>query len=661
MSNKNNNNNNSFRLSNKSLFSLKNKNGSKNEDQMVFDEGGDRQIAQKGTKSFLDSSFTNFNKKAFLLVISLVLFLVFAKIFYIQIFSKKHYKAQAKENRQRTIPIKAKRGLIFTRNDVKLTENVPKFSLAISPKDLPLKQEARQKIIEKLADLTNQEINKTKKKLRQYDSYNVESIVIKENLNYESALKLQISTAKLPGVRLLRGSKRLYYLNPNSSSSKKVKSLSHILGYLGKISQDEFKKFSKKGYLPSDYLGKAGLEQSYESQLRGKYGKKVIEVNAEGEKKKVISRTDPVPGKHLDLYLDLKIQRKLENLLNKYLKKKNKHKAVAIAMNPNSGGVLGLVSLPAFNNNNFAAGINKTQYKKYLNDPNNPLFNRAVSGEYPPGSTIKPFIAAAALEEGVVDKQTTFDSTGGIKVGKWFFPDWKGSGHGITNITKAIAWSVNTYFYYISGGYEDFEGMGLSTINQYLVKFGFDKPTGIDLPSENDGFLPTKDWKRNQKGEQWYIGDTYNLSIGQGNLLTTPMQIANGTASIANGGVLYHPNLVKQIRNPVNNKIIKQEKKILNKSFISNSNITIIQEGMRECVIYGSCKKLSLLNLEIAGKTGTAQWNKDKKPHSWFTSYAPYGDPEIVLTILVESGGGGDEVAADISYDFYQWWNKNYN
>jgi penicillin-binding protein 2 len=284
-----------------------------------------------------------------------------------------------------------------------------------------------------------------------------------------------------------------------------------------------------------------------------------------------------------------------------------------------------------------------------------------VAGEYPPGSTIKPFIAAAALEENIVDKSTTINSTGGIEVGKWFFPDWQTSGHGITNVTKAIARSVNTYFYYISGGYEDFEGMGLEVINKYLTKFNLNQKIGIDLPSESSGFLPTKEWKQKNKGTQWYIGDTYNLSIGQGNLLSTPLQITNSIASIANGGKLYKPSLVDSIKNPVTEESIKQNSKLIRKDFISNRTTAIIQEGMRECVVYGSCRRLDQLELAVAGKTGTAQWNKKKKPHSWFTSFAPYQDPEIVLTILVEAGGGGDETAVPIAYDFYKWWNKNYN
>ncbi|MFB6226365.1 MAG: penicillin-binding protein 2 [Candidatus Paceibacteria bacterium] len=652
--------NNPFKISDKSLFSIEEDAEEKmiKEDNMVFEEDTENQVAQKATKNFLNSSFRE-NKKFYLLLIILVGFLIIlSRLFYIQIVNNSFYFAKAEENRERKIPIPAKRGLIYDRQDNKLTENIPRFSLAITPQDLPHTKENRTEVIKKLSQLTDQSTKEIKRIIRKYEEHNLESIVIKENLNYETALSIQISASDLPGIHIQRGSKRLYYLNPIKQNNKKpIKSLSHILGYLGKINSKRFNSLSKNSdYLLSDYIGKAGLEKEYERILRGNYGSKIVEVNAKGERQKVISKTSPKPGKHIKLTLDSKIQQKLEQIIKKYMKKNDKHRAAGIVLDPNSGQIISIVSLPAYNNNHFSGEIEEEKFEKYLNNKNRPLFNRAVAGAYPSGSTIKPVIGAGALQEGIINKNTVVHSTGGIEVSNTFYPDWKEGGHGYTNVTKAIAWSVNTFFYYIGGGYQDFEGLGLSGIRKYLGKFGFGQKTGIDLPNENPGFIPTKKWKRKTKGEQWYIGDTYNLSIGQGDLLTSPLQIANATAAIANKGTLYKPFLVREIIDPMKDEKIVQNKDAIKRNIISDQNMQIIKQGMLECTVYGSCQALRDINFNIAGKTGTAQWSSNNEPHAWFSSFAPYENPEIVLTIIVEEGGDGDEIPISIAEEFYRWW-----
>ena len=346
----------------------------------------------------------------------------------------------------------------------------------------------------------------------------------------------------------------------------------------------------------------------------------------------------------------------LEKIINNSLKASKKERASGIVMNPNNGELLALVSFPAFDDNDFSGGISQENYSKYINDPDRPLFNRVIAGTYPSGSSIKPAIAAAALQDGLIDAKTSFNSVGGLRVGAWWFPDWQGGGHGITNVTKALAWSVNTFFYYIGGGYGDFTGLGIEKMVDYLKKFGFAKKLGIDLPGEVAGFLPSKSWKEKTKGERWYIGDTYNVSIGQGDVLVTPLQIAAMTAAIANGGTLYEPHVVASIVDPITKKIEKIAPKIINSDFISRANLEIVGRGMRDCVTSGSCRRLSNLSFFAAGKTGTAQWSSNKDNHAWFTSFAPYENPKIVVTILVEEGVGGDVIAAPIAYEFYQWW-----
>ena len=294
--------------------------------------------------------------------------------------------------------------------------------------------------------------------------------------------------------------------------------------------------------------------------------------------------------------------------------------------------------------------------KHILKTENRPLFNRAIAGTYPSGSTIKPLIAAIALHEGIITPNTSILSTGGIQVGPWFFPDWKAGGHGRTNVRYSLAWSVNTFYYYIGGGYNDFVGLGIDKMRDYFLRFGLGSRLGIDIPGEAAGFIPSREWKEKTLGEQWYIGDTYNTSIGQGYLLVTPLQIAALTGAIANGGTVYAPRLVKSIINPVTKEEAPPTSRIVAKDIIEPEWFRVVADGMRECVEYGSCRRLSYLPFAAAGKTGTAQWHSEKDNHAWFTSFAPYEDPEITVTILVEEGGEGADIAVPIADAFYRWW-----
>ena len=369
------------------------------------------------------------------------------------------------------------------------------------------------------------------------------------------------------------------------------------------------------------------------------------------------------PGKTLLLTIDQELNQKIAQVLQNTTTRLQRPKAAAIALNPHTGEVLALVSLPTFDNNLF------NQPHKYsekinalLRDETQPLFNRVISGEYPPGSTFKIMISAAALQENLINQWTQILSTGGIQIDKWYFPDWQARGHGLTNITKALAESVNTFFYYIGGGYQNFKGLGLDKIINYAIQFNFGKILGIDLSHEASGFIPTREWKINTKHENWYIGDTYHLSIGQGSILVTPLQIANLTATIANGGKIYRPHLVKQIfsgdiENP--QEVQNISPKILNSNFIDKNNIEIIQQGLQRAVTHGSASYLNDLPFTTAGKTGTAQAGENTDPHAWFTVYAPYENPEIVLTILIENGGEGSTVALPVAKEILRWYFQN--
>jgi penicillin-binding protein 2 len=372
--------------------------------------------------------------------------------------------------------------------------------------------------------------------------------------------------------------------------------------------------------------------------------------------KKIINEEPAQDGHNLLLSIDLELQQKAEEILRAHLEKNKIEKASLIIINPNNGEVLTMISYPYYDNNDFAQGIKTEAYQELLNNPSQPLFNRAVSGEFPSGSTIKPIFAAGALQEGVISENTSFLSNGGLWIGRWFFPDWRAGGHGLTNVRSAIANSVNTFFYYIGGGYGDFVGLGLDGLVKYSRLFGLGEKTGIDMSGEAAGFVPTREWKEEAKNEAWYIGDTYHFAIGQGDVLATPLQVANYTSVFANGGTLYKPRLVSKILDSSNNVVEDIKPEVVRENFIDEYNMNVVREGMRQTVTSGSARYLNSLPIEVAAKTGTAQWSTVKDTHAWFIGFAPYKNPELAFAILLEEGGEGSSTAAPIAYDILKWY-----
>ncbi len=621
----------------------------------------DAELSMSGT-SHVGNSFSDRRFIHIMFGIAITLVLIVFRLVYIQLFKGDEYRHIAEGNRQRILPIPAERGLIFDARGRQLVENIPNFSLVLTPQDLPKDKKRLEKLVYRLSELTGLETDGILSLIEEYDTYRFESIVIKDDINYETALAIYIQSSDFPGLYIQRGSKRLYIDSfgeeENSFSDEWYKhSLSHILGYEGKISKNELEYLHELGYLASDSIGKAGIEKNYEKELRGVYGRRRVEVNASGKEQRIIAELDPSPGAHAHLSLDALMQIKLESILADTLKKNNKKRASAIALDPRNGEIKAMVSLPSFDNNAFSGGIDPDTYQAYLDNENQPLFNRAIGGTYPSGSSIKPAIALAALEEGIIQPLTAFISTGGIRVGPWFFPDWQAGGHGRTNVRYSLAWSVNTFYYYIGGGYANFVGLGLEKMVSYLSNLKFGERLGVDIPGEAKGFLPSREWKKEALKEPWYIGDTYNLSIGQGHLLVTPLQIAEMTSIIANNGVGYTPHLLRSIEDPETGEFSTPSSSIdsFRPPFSDQAYITV-RAGMKDCVDYGSCRLLKGLSFAAAGKTGTAQWNKTKENHAWFTSFAPYESPELVLTILVEEGEEGSRMAAPVAYEFYKWW-----
>ncbi len=569
---------------------------------------------------------------------SILFSLLLGKTAYLQIVQRDAFHARAEKNRTRLVRIPAERGLILDRNGVVLAKNTARFGITLNPLDLPRDPQKQNEVLAEISKIL--EIDQATAKAIIHDNP-AEAATILDNIPYDQMLRLAAKTAALPGVTIDIVPQREY---PDGSL------FSHVLGYVGKISGDEYKKLRTQGYQFNDSIGQTGIEAMYEEQLRGADGVKKTEVDALGKVLGVISSQNPRTGSPLTLSIDRDLQSVARDALAAALTERRLKRGAVVAMTP-QGEILAMVSLPDFDLNAFASQKND-EIGKLLADPNQPLFNRIISGAYPPGSTIKPLMALAALSEQVITENTTFISTGGLRVGQWFFPDWRAGGHGATNVTRAIAESINTFFYIIGGGYGDFRGLGLEKIAHYATLLRLGTKTGIDLPGEAKGFVPTEEWKRNTTGEPWYIGDTYHISIGQGYLLTTPLQIASVTATIANGGSLYQPSLMQGKDGP---PLVKE-------NIIGADAIKIVQKGMRQTVVSGSGRQLGTLPVTVAGKTGTAQWQPGRPTLAWFTGFAPYENPEMVITVMVEEGGEGNATAVPVVKKILEWYfSKNTN
>jgi penicillin-binding protein 2 len=621
-------------------------------------------LSQTDNSETISHNFSNTRGYIFSRICLVALLLLLFRLIWLQLYRGDYYYNLAEGNRLRLERLEAKRGIIYDSQRQPLVQNVANFLVYVTPSNLPSKPVDRQAVLARLAEVLGEEVSLklesdlAKIQPRSLDFY--QPIFVSDNLTYDQAIQLTVQAHQLPGVVLTNRNKRHYlpissFLS-TSSQPFDLDSLSLVIGYIGKINEQELTKNKADNYLPIDYIGKVGLEAYYEKDLRGLSGSKQIEVDAVGNEKKKIAQQNPLDGRHLVLNIDGRLQAKLEEVVRQHLQRVNSRQAVAIAMDPNNGAILALVNQPSFDNNSFANGIDQATYQKLINDPAKPMFNRAVSGEYPSGSTVKIVMAAAALQEKVITATTGFMSTGGLRISRWFFPDWKGGGHGWTDVSKAIAESVNTFFYYIGGGYEQFNGLGLEKIAKYLKLFGLGKTTGIDLAGEASGFIPTAAWKQEKTGEPWYIGDTYHLAIGQGYLLVTPLQVANYTTAFANGGRIYQPRLVKEILNSDESVYQTMEPKIIGQNMVSADNLQIVRQAMRQTVLAGSARSLQSLPVSAAGKTGTAQFDSSKATHSWFTGFAPFDQPKIVLTILVEEGGESTDAAVPIAKDFWQWY-----
>lgn len=574
------------------------------------------------------------------------LIILFVKTLWLQLIRGNDLRAAAEDNRIRIQTISAPRGILYDARGNLLVHNVPNFSIFAIPADLPKEQPAQEKIYKKIAEILNINPVEINQLLITAQDYSYQPVKLAERITYEKAILLNIESINLPGIHFEAKATREYLSDP---------SMSNVLGYTGSLTKAEYADYQKHDYQYNDYIGKTGIEKQYEQELKGLDGKEQIEVDSLGKEKKILASSDPISGKNITLTINQDLQKTIANLLTKTIERIGSPGGAAVALDPRNGEVLALVSIPSYDNNVFVLGLSDNEFQEIIKNPNNPLFNRPILGEYPSGSTIKPVIAAAALQEGIITNNTTVMSVGGIRIGDFYYPDWKAGGHGKTDVKKALAESVNTFFYYIGGGYEDFQGLGVTRMTDYFKRFGLGQKTGIDLPQEASGIIPDEE-TRKANNREWYLGDTYHLSIGQGDILVTPLQVALYTAAIANGGTINQPHLVKELVDPLTEQKQVVNAKVLTNQFINPNNINTVKQGLRQAVLNGSARGLASLPVAAAGKTGTAQFGTENKTHAWFTCFAPYDTPEIVLTIIVEEGGEGSATALPIAREILNWY-----
>jgi len=589
--------------------------------------------------------------RIFFSVIAAAFLLIGGPTFYLQFVKGAYYRDLAVHNSTRRYPIFAPRGIIYDKLLKQLVYNVSNFELVLTPQDLPAGRDERDAAIKKVADILGMPVQEILEQIKNFDFKSAEGILIAENLEQGKILLLTSQLDGLPGFRLEENARRQY---------KFSYSLAHVLGYLGKIDEEDIKNY--ENYFLTEKIGKEGLELTYEKNLRGEPGERLVEVDTRGKFEREISVTQPQPGQGLVLALDSDLQNKLyESLSNAFSAASKKDGAAAVAINPQTGGILAMVSLPSYDGNLFASGISVEDYNALANDQGKPLFNRAIAGQYPSGSTVKPMVGSAALQEKVVSPSTTIVDSGGLVLGNQYDPqivyrfgDWKA--HGVVDIYTAIAQSCDVYFYTVGGGYGSIQGLGIERLAKYLRLFGFGKKINIDLPGESEGLVPDPDWKQQTKNEQWYTGDTYHVSIGQGDLLVTPLQLAVATAAIFNGGKVIEPHLVDKIIDSDKNTIKIIEPEVLSQNFIETKYLDVIKKGMRQVVTVGTARSLNSLPVSIAAKTGTAQVAGQENYDAWATTVAPYDNPQIVLAILEENAGEGSVEAIPVAKEVLNWY-----
>ena len=562
------------------------------------------------------------------------------RLLYLQIVMGEEYLTLSLNNRIRLQSIDPPRGLIYDRNNRVLVENRPSFDVTITLKDAhPV-----EKTINKLADyldVPSQELLQKLSSSKGISAY--KPIQLQQDIGRDALAAIEAHKYDLPGiainVKLLR-----HYLN--------VKDAAHLIGYLSEINSAELAGGKYPGLRGGDFIGKFGAEKAFEKYLQGTRGGRQVEVNANGRVVRVLKTVAAKPGQNIHLTIDHVLQKKAESLLQSVA-------GAAVAMDPGSGRILALASSPSFDQNYFASGMSHEQWDSLRSNPFRPMENKAIQGEYPPGSTYKVITALAGLEEGVIDESTEFFCPGYHRFGNRIYRCWKRGGHGKVNIVKALAQSCDVYFYQVG------QLLGVDRLAWYAKAGGLGSRTGINLGKEGMGLIPTAAWKKKRTGISWQRGETLSIAIGQGFNLATPLQMVDLTSAIANGGTRYKPIILESI-SMADGRIVYQSKpQVIGKVPLSAPSLELVRKGLWEVVNgdKGTARGIRLADIEISGKTGTSQVISRKKddtrseeerpahlrPHAWFIAYAPSSAPEIAVAVLVEHGEHGASAAAPIA------------
>ena len=585
----------------------------------IFDLGGSRR-----------GKIRHFN---LVLAVSLFFFVaLFAStLAVLQIFNGPANLALSVDNSVRMVPLKAERGLIIGASGKVLAGNGPSFDLYFDPARCP---KGCSWDFLKSYSFADSAVTAALSEAKE--------VVIIRDISQQDALDLSGKVSSYPFLQIKAGQKRDY---------RQSEEYFHLLGYVSPVSEPDLKS---RPYLQiTDKVGRMGVEKTYDDYLRGVDGGQIYESDARGQLLRKVREVPPIPGDTVVLNIDEGLQETAYNALLEGVKKSKARAGAVVASVPLSGKILVLVSLPTVDANLFSTSMAGSSYQKLEADSGKPFFNRAISALFPPGSVFKPIVASAALEQNVVSKKTLIDGPGSLSVGAFNFGDWKPGGHGKLTIAGAIQESCDTCFYTVGGGYGSQAGLGQEQIARYARLFGLGSALGIDIPGEAAGLVPDASWKKQSKGESWYIGDTYHYSIGQGFLLTTPLQINFATSIVASGGTLYKPYIVSQIKDSGGKTVRSFYPTVLRSGFVGREYLETVKEGMIAALKPGGTA-FPFYDFNppgggpAAGKTGTAETGKGTT-HAWFTVFAPADNPQITLTVMLEEGGEGSYDAAPIA------------
>lgn len=578
---------------------------------------------------------SNYRLDVLAIIIILVFVALISRLGYLQVIQGKYYGQEADGNRIRLAPIMAPRGMFYDRNGIPMVSNRPGFTVSLLPLTGPVPDD----IIAKVAGILNITTDEIKKKLSQHNG-KFEPVRIKSDIGPDVVTKIEERRAELPGVIIEIQPIRNYINNELAA---------HLFGYVSEINDVELEKAKANGYKIGDIIGKFGLEKVYDRELRGTDGGNQVEVDVTGRPVNVLGRKEPIPGNNLTLTIDYKIQKAAEVAIDEqltYLQTKSEFRnakaAAAIVMNPKTGEILAMVSRPTFNPNLFSGGISSKDWKLLNENPNNPMDNKAISGEYPPGSTFKLVTGAAALELGKVTPEEKILDTGK----HWIIAKGNAEGEalGWINFKEALTKSDNVYFYEMGNR------LGIDNLEKYARMFGLGAVTGIKLQGESEGLVANQKYKEKVYGEEWYLSETFDAAIGQGFQLVTPLQVAVLMSEIANGGHRYRPYLVSKISSDKGETIKTFAPEEVGSIQLSAKTLGLIRESLRDVALEGGTAAQAFRDfpVSIAGKTGTAE-NSHGSDHGWFIAYGPYEDPSVVVVVIVEQGGFGAGSAAPIA------------